>query len=100
MNEIQHEFDGISGAFFLTVEGKRLATMNYLMTDDKSMLVEHTLVDDSLKGQGIGKSLLKKLVEFSRQNQIKVKATCTFVIAVMKKTPEWHDVLDLGVDDE
>ena len=93
MNEIQHEFDGTSGAFFLTLEGKRLATMNYVMIEDKTMLVEHTYVDDSLKGQGIGKSLLKKLVEYSRQNHIKVKATCTFVIAVMNKTPEWQDVL-------
>jgi predicted GNAT family acetyltransferase len=93
MNEIQHEFDGTSGAFFLTVEGKRLATMNYIMLENKTMLVEHTLVDDSLKGQGIGKSLLKKLVDYSRQHQIKVKATCSFVNAIMNKTPEWQDVL-------
>jgi predicted GNAT family acetyltransferase len=93
MSEIQHEFDGKSGAFFLTVEGERLATMNYLMLENKTILVEHTLVDDALKGQGIGKSLLKKLVDYSRQNQIKVKATCSFVIAIMNKTPEWQDVL-------
>ena len=93
MSEIQHEFDGTSGAFFLTVEDKRLASMNYIMLEENTILVEHTLVDDSLKGQGIGKNLLKKLVEYSRQNQIKVKATCSFVIAVMNKTPEWQDVL-------
>ena len=92
MQEIQHEFDGKSGSFYLEIDGKRLATMDYVMADKKKLVVEHTEVDISLKGQGIGKKLLEKLVDYVRENQIKVRPLCSFAVAMLNKTPEWQDI--------
>jgi predicted GNAT family acetyltransferase len=93
MDEIQHEFDKKKGSFYLELDGKRLATMDYVMANEGKLIIEHTGVDDSLKGQGIGKKLLEKLVDYTRDNKIKVVPLCSFAVAVLSKTPEWQDVL-------
>jgi len=93
MQEIQHIFDGKKGSFLLEIEGKKLATMDYVMSGERKLIIEHTEVDDSLKGQGIGKKLLEKLVEYTRNKQIKVLPLCSFASAVLNKTPEWQDIL-------
>ena len=93
MQEIQHVFNGQNGSFYIEVNNQKVATLDYVMAGDTKMIIEHTEVDDSLKGQGIGKKLLEKLVEYSREKQLSVMALCSFANVVFKKTPEWQDVL-------
>ena len=93
MQEIQHVFDGQNGSFYIEVNNQKVATLDYVMAGDIKMIIEHTEVDDSLKGQGIGKKLLEKLVEYSREKQLSVMPLCSFAKVVFKKTPEWQDVL-------
>jgi len=91
MHEIQHTFDGSRGSFYIEVNNQRVATLDYVI--DTKLIIEHTGVDDSLKGQGIGKKLLEKLVEYTREKQLSVLPLCSFANAVLKKTTEWQDVL-------
>ncbi len=93
MQEIQHVFDGNKGSFYIEVNDEKLATMDYVMAGDTKLIIKHTEVNDSLKGQGIGKKLLEKLVEYTRKKQIKVMPLCSFTNAMFKKTSEWQDVL-------
>ena len=58
---IQHEFDGKKGSFYVMKGDQRIAEMVYVMAGDAKMIIEHTEVDESLKGQGVGKKLLNKL---------------------------------------
>ena len=54
--EIQHQHHLTNGEFFLKDEQQqKLAVMTYVMVNDSTMLIEHTIVDESLGGQGIGK---------------------------------------------
>ena len=93
MQEIQHVFDGKKGSFYIELNNQKVATMDYVMAGDTKLIIEHTGVDESLKGQGIGKKLLEKLVEYTREKKISVMPLCSFANAVLKKTPEWQDVL-------
>lgn len=93
MYEIKHTFDSNKGSFFIEINNQSLATIDYVMRNDGKLIIEHTGVDASLKGQGIGKILLEKLVEFARDNNLSVIPLCSFANAVLKKTPEWQDVL-------
>jgi predicted GNAT family acetyltransferase len=93
MQKIQHVFDGQRGSFYIEENNQKVATMDYVMASDSKLIIEHTGVDESLRGQGIGKKLLEKLVEHTRDKQIKVLSFCSFANAVFKKTPEWQDVL-------
>jgi len=67
--------------------------MVYLNAGDHVMVIEHTDVDTSLQGQGIGKKLLDNLVSYVRENHIQVIPLCPFARATFEKTPEWQDVL-------
>jgi len=93
MHEIKHDFDGSRGSFYIEINNQKVATLDYVMANDTKMIIEHTGVNDSLKGQGIGKKLLEKLVEYIREKQISVMPLCSFANAMLKKTPEWQDVL-------
>ena len=91
---IQHQFDGHKGSFFIEEGAKRFAEMVYVMAGPKKMIIEHTEVDESLKGQGIGVQLLEALVDFVRKEEIKVIPLCPFAKAVFKKRADLQDVLN------
>lgn len=92
--EIKHEFDGRKGSFFVEEGAKRIAEMVYVMAGTKKMIIEHTEVDESLKGQGVGVKLLEALVEFVRKEEIKVIPLCPFAKATFKKRTDLQDVLN------
>ena len=93
MKNTRHVTNEKGGSFIYEVDGKKLAEMVYVTAGDKKIIIDHTEVDDSLKGQGIGKGLLSDLVDFVRANQIKVIPLCPFAKATFKKVKEWQDVL-------
>lgn len=93
MIQVQHAASEKGGAFFYEKDGKRLAEMEYVMAGTNKLIIDHTDVDESLKGQGIGKSLLSSLVAFARDNKLKVMPLCPFAKATFDKTPDWQDVL-------
>lgn len=94
MGNMVHSKTGKGGSFDYTVDGNKLAEMVYVMAGENKMIIEHTEVDDSLKGEGIGKKLLGELVDYVRANNIKVIPLCPFANATFKRTKEWQDVLE------
>jgi predicted GNAT family acetyltransferase len=92
--QIQHEFDEKKGSFFIIVDKKRIAEMVYVMAGPKKMIIEHTEVNESFQGQGMGLQLLEKLVEFVRKEEIKVIPLCPFAKAQFKKREDLRDVLN------
>lgn len=90
---IQHKQTGGKGMFYVGHDGAILAEMVYTMPSDNKMIIEHTEVDDSLSGQGVGKQLLHTAVEYARTNHIKIIPLCPFAKATFDKTKDWQDVL-------
>lgn len=90
----QHQGEhGKRGSFDFLVDGVKMAEMAYVMAGEHKMIIEHTEVDDSLGGQGIGKRLQTELVAYVREHGMKVLPLCPFAHAMFKKMPEWQDVL-------
>ncbi|SEG10236.1 GNAT family N-acetyltransferase [Algoriphagus boritolerans] len=92
--KIQHQFDGRKGSFFIVEGGKYLAQMVYVMAGPQKMIIEHTEVDESLKGQGVGAKLLEALVSFVREKGLKVIPLCPFAKASFNKRADLQDVLN------
>ncbi|MEO7393693.1 MAG: GNAT family N-acetyltransferase [Chitinophagaceae bacterium] len=90
---IQHKKDNIKGMFFVETDGNRLAEMVYTMGADNKMIIEHTEVNDDLRGKGIGNQLVHAAVNYARTHYIKIIPLCKFACAVFKKKPEYADVL-------
>jgi predicted GNAT family acetyltransferase len=56
--EIQHQHHLTNGEFFLKNEQQqKLAVMTYVMVNDSTMLIEHTIVDESLRRSGHRKKI-------------------------------------------
>jgi uncharacterized protein len=91
--EIKHRKGDKNGYFYYEEEGKELALMAYVWAGTDKLIIDHTEVDDTLKGQGVGKQLLFRLVEFVREEKVKVIPLCPFANATLKKTIEWQDVV-------
>lgn len=90
---ITHVENGHRGAFAFVIDGARLAEMTYTVSSPTMIIIDHTAVDDALRGTGAGKKLLAALVEWARAGNIKVIPICPFAKSVFEKTPEWQDVL-------
>ena len=90
--EIQQNDDGKKGQFFYELEGKKLGLMTCSHAGADKIIIDHTEVDESLKGQGVGYKLVEAAVEYARKQQIKILPLCPFAAAVFKKRNEYSDV--------
>ncbi len=91
--EIKRIGNGKKGRFYVEKDGKEPAEMTYTMAGDTRMIIDHTGVDDSLRGTGAGKQLVKAGVEFARENGLTVLPLCPFAKAIIEKNSEYQDVL-------
>lgn len=87
--DIQHEDDGKRGAHYLEGDGDtRSAVMTYVRAGQTRIIVDHTHVDDSLRGQRVGRALLDATAEMARKEGIKINATCPYAKATLEKYPD------------
>ncbi len=92
--EIKQEQNESKGVFYVEQEGKRLAELEYSMSNNNLLIINHTEVDEILKGKNIGKQLVNATAAFARAHQYKIFPLCPFANAVMKKRKaEFADVL-------
>lgn len=91
---IEHREDEGRGAFFVQREGIQLAEMTYSRVNAKLVIIDHTLVDDQLRGLGVARLLLDRLVSWARSSGTRVMATCPYALAQFAKDPSIGDVFD------
>lgn len=91
---VQHQESGGKGAFFVESEGRRVAAMTYTRAGVSLVIIDHTEVDPSLKGEGVGRRLLEALVEWVRRVDLRVVALCPFAAAQFSRDPALRDVLN------
>ncbi|MEP7279181.1 MAG: GNAT family N-acetyltransferase [Bacteroidota bacterium] len=90
---IEHKQIGGKGMFYVGQEGAILAEMVYSTPTPGKIIIEHTEVDDSLKGKGVGLQLVHTAVEYARTHQLKITPLCPFAKSVFDKKPAYADVL-------
>ena len=92
MNNIQHERSGHRGAFFLERDGERLAQMTYTVAGTR-VIIDHTDVDERLRGTGMGRQLVDAAVQWARKENARLMPLCPYAKSVFDKTPDYSDVL-------
>jgi predicted GNAT family acetyltransferase len=64
------------------------------MSPENKMVIEHTEVDEVLRGKNIGYELVHAGVEYARHHGLKIIPLCPFARSVINKKPEFQDVLE------
>jgi uncharacterized protein len=90
---IQHQDSKRGGVFFKEANGVRIAEITYQWQDTKTIVADHTWVDDSLRGQGVAREMLDVLVEFAREKQLKIVPVCSYVDVVFRRDRSLEDVM-------
>ena len=91
---IQQKENEKNGSFYIEEDEKQLAEMTYSLSGDNTMIIDHTEVDDSLRGKNVGNQLLNRAVEYARTNNLKIFPICPFARKVFEKRhEEFKDVL-------
>jgi len=91
--KIEHQETDPEGAFYVERDGHRVAEMTYSRFSTSMIRVDHTEVDASLAGQGIGRRLLDGLVQWARATGTKVVPLCPFAKGQFDQDPSIRDVL-------
>ena len=93
MIEIKQIKEGAKGRFDAMDENKIVGSMFYTFAGETKMIISHTEVDDAYRGENIGKRILMSIVEYARENKIKIIPLCPFAKSVFDKVESIRDVL-------
>ncbi|SFN64218.1 hypothetical protein SAMN04487989_102192 [Bizionia echini] len=92
--EIKHQQKNKNGKFYVVIDGQQKAEMTYKFKEKNVIDINHTEVDDSLKGEGVGSKLVDSAVTYLRENNMKAVASCPFVQHVFNKNQhEYQDII-------
>ena len=93
MIEIKQIKDGTKGRFAAMDNDKQAGAIFYTTAGESKIILDHTEVDDAYRGQSIGKKIVMYIVEFARENNIKIIPLCPYAKSVFDKTESIRDVL-------
>ena len=84
------------GLFFIETENEKVAELDYSLSPGV-LIIDHTEVDDSLRGKNIGYQLVSRVADYAREKNLKIIPVCPFARAVMqKKKDEFSDVYKIN----
>ena len=87
------EFKQTETAFYL---GESLATATAKIeyeVHNEELNILHTQVSEIHKGQGIGKLLVKEVIDYARANNLSVLIACPFAKKEIEKHEEYQDLI-------
>jgi predicted GNAT family acetyltransferase len=92
MHNVDH--DTANKKFFIRDNGGIAAVMTYVISSPELYIIDHTLVENAYRGQGLGDKLIKAMVEYARENGIKILPLCPFAKGRFERISEYSDVLN------
>ena len=80
--------------------GERIAVLNHPEVAPGIVNFAHTIVDGSLRGQGVADKITRAAADRLREKGLKAELTCSYSIKWFAQHPEYRDVLaDPGEED-
>lgn len=79
--------------FEVAVGGKRVGLAEYA-EDHGRRIFFHTEVDDDHSGQGLAGTLIRRALDATREDGLRIVPVCPYVAAFVKRHHDWDDILE------
>ncbi|MGE6554734.1 GNAT family N-acetyltransferase [Exiguobacterium artemiae] len=73
-------------------DNQAVGEITYSDTRGGKWIIDHTYVDPNHRNQQIGEQLVKAIVEWAREENIKLLPLCPFAKREFEQTPDYADV--------
>ncbi len=73
---------------------KLIAEITFPYVKDATVDINHTFVDESLRGQGVASKLLEAVIGQLKERNLKAIPTCSYAISWFEKHPEYKEFLN------
>ena len=91
--EIEREETDSKGRYHVVLEGQD-AEMTYSRAGETRIIIDHTFVPGSHRGEGLGEAMVARAVADARAEGRTIVPLCPFAKAEIARHAEWQDVLD------
>lgn len=68
------------------------AVVDYRLLDDGTLDLRRTFVTETLRGEGLAAEVVRTALDWARENDRKVVATCPYVSRFLERHPEYADL--------
>ena len=83
------EFEKSDNRFYKNDEqGKLIAEVTYVPSGNDKVILDHTFVDPSLRGQGIAEELVNRVVKEMRLENKKIIPLCPYAKTLFERKPD------------
>jgi predicted GNAT family acetyltransferase len=83
----------IPGQRFLAQFAEGRGVLSYEKVGARTLDLQHTKVDESLRGKGVAEALAKAAFAYIRENHLLAIATCSYIQRWLERHPEQRDVV-------
>lgn len=89
------EFNYDDNIIFITDDdNRRIAEITFPEVKDGLVSINHTYVDDSLRGQGIAGKLVSEAYDSIKKQEKKAILTCPYAVEWFEQHPENKDIIE------
>ncbi|MCT4780479.1 MULTISPECIES: GNAT family N-acetyltransferase [Exiguobacterium] len=74
------------------LDNQAVGEITYSDTKGGKWIIDHTYVDPKHRNQQIGEQLVKAIVEWAREENVKLLPLCPFAKREFEQTPDYADV--------
>ncbi|ANA82126.1 GCN5-related N-acetyltransferase [Paenibacillus vortex V453] len=67
-----------TGGFFLEDNGKTVAEISYSPQGEGVISIDHTYISPGLRGQGLADELVRKVIDYAREEELKIIPACSY----------------------
>lgn len=73
--------------------GKEIAYVEFPEKEENIVDIQHTVVDDSLRGKGIAGELMKNIAEYLKKNNKKAIPSCSYAKKWFSSNEDYKDLI-------
>lgn len=92
MPRVERTFDSDGGTFYLIADDQRAGYISFKTASENTVEVDHTKICSEYEGRGLAKLLLDDIVQYARENNLKVVPICSYAVHMFNKNHEYDDV--------